>query len=430
MKLRHAVLAATATLPRRVRNLTVLAFGILLAISMTVSPAHAGARNSNFRTAAGMESVAGGTVTSTSGAAAPGAVVDLYAWPSDAVLKAMEPGTMVPTTLLATATTNRAGKYMLQVSATKLMSAAVESGYANLEIYSPVGGMWFLSYQTSALPAHPSAPTTVNLSPDIGVNCGKNPNGGMYAFSGFMKQKQLHPAFATIGQGYIVPDGDKTKGDSLKFLYNQTTTKNQTSTLGLGVSGYGIDAGYKGDGSSTSTATKGQGFGSDTKNTWFRTLFNVARFRGMCHGHFNDNTVPQEKQHSPCPRKYTTSGLTFFVHKCFWMDKSTGWFGPSGQIQHPKSSPATPGKFCGQEPKNGTAMTSNGVAVQWSKGFDIGVSNKVKNVTLKASFSSTAQTGYDSNAQMIFTFGHAGWICGTNHDTGTAAQLVMRGNKA
>jgi hypothetical protein len=36
--------------------------------------------------------VAAGTVTSASGGAMPGATVDLYAWPSDAVLKVMKPG--------------------------------------------------------------------------------------------------------------------------------------------------------------------------------------------------------------------------------------------------------------------------------------------------------------------------------------------------
>jgi hypothetical protein len=128
------------------RNPATLTFGILLAASLTVSPAHAGARSSNSAStvaAAGM-AVAGGTVTSASGAAVPGVAVDLYAWPPDAVLKEMNPGALVPTTLLATATTSSAGRYMLKVPAAKLKAAAVESGYANLEIVSAVGGIWFL----------------------------------------------------------------------------------------------------------------------------------------------------------------------------------------------------------------------------------------------------------------------------------------------
>lgn len=91
----------------------------------------------------------------------PGVTVDLYAWPSDAVLLALKPGHLVPTTLLATATTSSAGKYMLRVPAAKLKAAAVESGYANIEIFSAVGGFWFFPYQTDSLPGRPSAPVTV-----------------------------------------------------------------------------------------------------------------------------------------------------------------------------------------------------------------------------------------------------------------------------
>src|ERR1022692_1115889 len=81
--------------------------------------------------------VVAGTVTSPGAAAMPGVTVDLYAWPSDAVLKAMKPGEAVPTTLRATATTDNAGEYTLRVPAGRLKAAAVESGYANLEIVSP-----------------------------------------------------------------------------------------------------------------------------------------------------------------------------------------------------------------------------------------------------------------------------------------------------
>ena len=107
--------------------------------------------------------VAAATITSPGGAAMPGAKVDLYTWPTDAVLSAMKPGQAVPTTLLATGTTSNVGGYTLRVPAARLRAAAVESGYANLEIFSPVG-MWFLPYQTGSLPARPPAPVTVTWS--------------------------------------------------------------------------------------------------------------------------------------------------------------------------------------------------------------------------------------------------------------------------
>lgn len=140
--------------------------------------------------------------------------------------------------------------------------------------------------------------------------------------------------------------------------------------------------------------------------------------------------MPHEKQHSFCPRKYMAGGFTYYVHKCFWMVRSTGWFGFSDHVLHPKDAPHTPGKFCGEQLANSAAKTHKEKAVQWTDGFDIGASNKIKGVNLHASFSSSAQTGYDTNAQMIFTFKQDGWICGTNHDPAKAAQLVVRGNKA
>lgn len=416
----------------RARNLTILPFAAALAMSLAVGPAQAGSTAQQMSpgtvTSLGL-AVAGGTVASASGAAMGGQTVDLYAWPSDAVLQALKPGQLVPTTLLATATTSSAGKYMLKVLAAKLKAAAVESGYANLEIFSAVGGIRFLSYQTSRLPTWPSAPATVNLSPAIGVNCGKDSLGRPFTFSGFRKLKQRNPAWAIVGQGYIA-QSSKTHGDSLQFEYDQSMTKGQTSTLGLGISGYGIDAGYNTSGTSVSTATEGQGYPKEYKSTWFRTLFNTALFRGECIGRPGDNSFKQIKQHSYCPRKYVPiPSLVYYVRKCFWMVKSTGWFGPSGTVQHPKGTPRTPAKFCGKEPRDFTAKTARQEAIQWSSGFDIGASDKIKGVTLKASFSSSAQTGYDTNAQMIFTFGHAGFICGTNHDPIKAALLVMRGNK-
>jgi hypothetical protein len=318
---------------------------------------------------------------------------------------------------------------MLRVPVAKLKAAAVESGYANLEIFSSLSGMWFFSYQTSSLPAHPSALAAVNLSPDIGVHCGKDSLGRPYNFSGFFKIKQRNPAWAVVGQGYVNPVR-KTKGDSMQFNYNKVGAHTQTSGLGLGISGYGIDAGYKASGTSTSTANAEEDYPKQTKNTWFRTQFNVAQYRGMCHGGPGDTTVPQEKQHSYCPRVWEPiHSLKYYTHKCFWMTRSGGWFG-GADWTHPRHIPSTPGVFCAPQRKGTAFKTANEKAVQWSSGFDIGASDKIKDVTLKASFSSSSQTGYDTNAQMRFQFARTGYICGTNKDPSNAAILVMRSNKS
>jgi hypothetical protein len=370
--------------------------------------------------------VAAGTVTSPGGTAMPGVSVELYAWPSDAVLKAMKPGQAVPTTLLAAAATNTVGQYTLRVPAAQLKAAAVESGYANLEIFSPAGGMWFLPYQTSALPARPQAPVTVDLGRKPPPFCGIDPNGHSYNFTSFMLERTTASAWAVVGQGYILRQ-KQTAGDFVTFDYTEGTSHTQASELGLGISGYGADAGYSSAGSSTSTATSGEGFAPSFRNAWFRTEFSTGLFRGICYGPPRDSNVPYVHQHGRCPRKFVSHTVVFYVHKCFWMVRSTGWFGGATTV-HPGQAPRTPAHFCAQQERLSHFHSDFGTAIQWSSGFSLGAALGVKGVNLKASFNGSAQTGYDTNALMDFRFGRSGFICGTNGRPSKAAILVQRGN--
>jgi len=356
----------------------------------------------------------------------PGVAVDLYAWPSDAVLKAMRPGELVPATLLATATTSNVGGYTLRVPAARLKAAALESGYANLEIFSPAG-MWFLPYRAGALPARPSAPVTVNLGRKSPPSCGIDPAGHPYSFTGFKLQRPRPPAWAVVGQGYIIRQ-QQTAGDFVSFSYTEGSSHTQASELGLGISGYGVEAGYQGAGSDASTATRTEGFPDEHGNAWFRTEFSTGQFRGICYGPPNDSNIPYVHQHGACPRKFTSHTFVFHVHKCFWMVHSTGWFG-GATILHPRQAPRTPARFCAPQEVGTHFDTTTGTAVQWSSGFELGAALGVKGVNLKASFNGSAQTGYDANAVMHFQFSHAGFICGTNKPPAHAAILVMRGNK-
>jgi hypothetical protein len=355
-----------------------------------------------------------------------GVTVDLYAWPADAVLKAMRPGEAVPTTLLATATTDKAGEYTLRVPAARLKAAAVESGYANLEVFSPAG-IWFLPYQTGALPARPSAPATVNLGRQSQPSCGINPNGHPYNFTSFMLERQTAPAWAVVGQGYILRQ-KRTAGDFVSFNYAEGSNHTQASDLGLGISGYGFNAGYDSAGSSTSTATRGEGFPNAHRNAWFRTEFSTGLFRGICYGPPNDSNIPYVHQHGACPRKFVSHGVVFYVHKCFWMVKSTGWFGGTSILQ-PRQAPRTPARHCAHHASGSFFNSDFGAAIQWSSGFTLGVALGLKGVNLTASFNGSAQTGYDTDAVMDYHFVHGGYLCGTNGSEATAAILVQRGNK-
>jgi hypothetical protein len=144
----------------------------------------------------------------------------------------------------------------------------------------------------------------------------------------------------------------------------------------------------------------------------------------------NDSNIPRKKQHGKCPRTFTNSlNQVFYVYKCLWAIKSTGWFAGATEV-HPKAIPQTPSKFCAVQGSNTTFKTSTEKAIQWSNGFEIGAALGIKGVNLKATFNSSAQTGYDSNALVQFHFKNAGFACGTDADAPQAAVVVMRSSKS
>jgi hypothetical protein len=398
-----------------------LAAGLILPASAGAAPAVAAPRVSS-----GVP-VAAGTVTGMSGAAMPGTTVDLYAWPSDAALKALPAGATVPLTLLATAITNSAGQYTLAVPAAKLQAAAVSDGYANLEIYSPAGEVWYFPYQTGTLPARPSAPVTVNLGASKAkLSCGTAPRGVTYNFTGLKKLRYLEPSWSVAGQGYIVP-GIHTRYDKLAFEYGQTSSQSQASTLGVGLSGgAGVSVGYTDTGTNVSSSTSKVTFPVSYGNALFNTEFVTLQTRGECYATPPFAHVHLTKQKG-CPKHIHTGGHRVPVIKCYWQVQSAGWFGGDG-IARPKNAPATPKHWCAPYLRTTTYSRDRGIAIQWSDGYQLGFDNHLFN-TVNAYFNTKAQTGYDNNAYMSFYFGRDGYLCGTNGNDSKAALLVQRGNK-
>jgi hypothetical protein len=385
-----------------------------LAATVIASPAVAGASTSRQQAPPPGVEVAAGTAT-------PGTAVDLYAWPSDAVLIAMKPGQLVPRKLLATATTNAAGRYKVMVPAAALEAAVVDSGYANLEIDSPGSGIWSFPYQAGMLPAQTPAIAIINLGGKKKPwPCGYMPtNKQPYFFSGWKLLAKKKPAWAVVGQGYVAPSSN-TRGDWVDFDYNLGSQKSQASSLGIGISGYGISAGYSTTGAKMSTGKFTEGYHKSGKNSWYLTKFNTAEYRGTCDG-IPNTPVPRKKQHGACPRKDHED----YVHMCLWRVSSTTWFGGSHQ-QHPSYIPPTPARFCAPHDAGDHFNNDYGSAVEWTNGFTIGAAIGIKGVNLKSDFGSTAHTGYDSDALMYFHFGRQGQLCGTNGSEASAAILVAR----
>jgi hypothetical protein len=401
-------------------------FGRVLAVSAAaILPALTVVAPASSATVLSGVTVAIGIITSPSEAPISGEKLDLYAWPPDAVLKVMKPGQAVPRKLLATATTNSSGHYELQVPQARLANAAVTTGYVNLEIDS-ADGISFLTYQASSDPQSggPSGLATVNLGGrrSSAINCGHYPNGTAYTFQGFQFQRNRAPAWAVVGQGYIIKQRN-TRNDTVSFNYTKGSSHSQNSALGIGVSGTGFNAGYTTDGSHMSTASSAEGYAAEHRNTWFRTEFNTGQYRGVCTGLPGTNVHPVKQKN--CPR--TFGPFNDPVHKCIWMIHSTGWSG--GQTtQHPKSAPTTPRSDCRKHEAGDRYDGDHGSAIEWSQGFELGAALNIKGIDGKASFNSTTHTGYDTNAVMLYRFHHTGYLCGTNGTEATAAIIVQRAN--
>ena len=160
----------------------------------------------------------------------------------------------------------------------------------------------------------------------------------------------------------------------------------------------------------------------------FRTMFNTEQLRGLCIGGV-DEMVPHERQKGQCPRKFNRDT---FVHKCIWEIQPGLQFEATSEVLG-SPAPSTPAKFCGPFSPGSTFSRDRSTAIRWSNGFELGGSLDIKAVNPKASFNSTAQTGYDNNDFMVFKTprkpNHENFICGANRSAGFAAQVVLRARK-
>jgi hypothetical protein len=316
--------------------------------------------------------IATGTVTNASGHAASGAVVRLYAWPSDRVLQHLRPGQTVPRKLVATTKVGSAGTYALRVPPAKLRSADVSSGYANLEADSGTAS-WSFTWKTAGdspvVRVHP-----LHFSP---ATC-----------SGWVYQRQIKRAWATVGQSYILHNATHVKQ---KFVYG----KGQSSSLGLGISPSGKVGTFTAGGTESESTNTKQGFPTfGPSNVLYRTLFRMARYYVFCAR--GGRIAPQ--------RKITK-----------WMVRSNGWFGGDAE-QHPKHAPHTPSWACAPEQKGGDWHTDREKAKAWSFGLNVAAVN----------FNGQAQTGYSSSAEIDFSFRANRRLCGTTSAPSSAKQLVVK----
>jgi hypothetical protein len=195
--------------------------------------------------------------------------------------------------------------------------------------------------------------------------------------SGWVFKRHLKKAWATVGQAYIWP---KATHVSETFTY----TQDQSTTLGVGISPTDKFGSFSASGTVTDTKGAGQGFpGFGPSNVLYRTLFTVGKFWDVC-----------------------TQGIKYMVHP-------DDWSGGTSE-EHPQKAPSTQPYNCDPEQPDDTFYTTNEKAKDWMFGLNISA----------VGFNGQAQTGYDSGAQVTFTFHRQRKICGWKGQPSKAAMLV------
>jgi hypothetical protein len=300
-----------------------------------------------------------GTVTA-SGTAAAGVTVTIHAWPDQAVEQALKVAQNVPWTLVGTATTDASGHFSVSLPVAQLAPEATY-GVVNLEADSSAGSTTFpvvisRNGGNSFMPAVPA----VHIA-------GKR--GKWYCHGVWQLQKQLGAHWATVGETYV-PGKQAKQG----FTYQ----KGQSSVTGTGFSVSG-DVGSFGDyGTWGVSATFKEPFGTESpRHSYFwRTKFYFGEYHcnlgeGIYHGHL--------------------------IH-------TDGYFG-GATTSTPPRVPATPKKYCAFQKKHSAPQSNNSSSVTFVKNLAIDTGDGLE-------FQASVQTGFDTSAQLTYTFLYNGNLCG------------------
>jgi hypothetical protein len=380
---------------RKARFTSALLAAGLIATTLAIGPAQALAGPLNVI-------VATGTVTDTTGAAVPGAIVKLYAWPSDAVLDGLATGQQVPTTLLTTTTADSNGVYSLSMLLADLQSAATVGTIANLEVDSG-DSQYFFDFDTAtgtSLAASAATTGTANASTAVpaGVNLPNTTLGTVPdVCTPYTYQRQMARDWASVGSTYIWNDSQGVTGS---FTYSH----GQNSSLGIAVkataSGTNPDltggfsaAGTRTDSANTTVGYPNRGTGFDIE---YQTQWRTALYKSEC-----THVVPKPYH---------------------WHVRENSWIGGQKLISE-TSPPSTQNGICSRFVAGAGSQfqTSNAHAVTWTGSLGLGMAD--------IGFDATAQTGYDTSAQITYGFAnatHVNFVCGTDTVPANAKRVVVQ----
>jgi hypothetical protein len=319
-----------------------------------------------------------GRVLGTSGAPVAGARVWLYAWPVTSVLTKVAAGKPVPLRLVGSAVSSPSGYYTVRVSSVAgLRASAGPGGVVNLELvaHTPrgdgaysfprrlVGGGTALAGITGAAKSSGASPEERNLRIDL-------THGADAARIAFcppeeMPYKRLGAEWAKLG----AMDGRYT-GYRMNFTYSA----GQSSSFSIGVSSSAA-GGFSASGT----------YSTSTSSSW-----NYGHQISPAGNYYQTEVIPEEYRWVyPC-----TGGVDFY---------QTNVIEIAGGGRTQTFTPPNVGNcFSYQQGITFTKDTTTAYTIS------IGVNEK------EIGFEASAQTGYDSQASVTYTFTKDGWLCGLN----------------
>jgi hypothetical protein len=288
-----------------------------------------------------------------------------------AVVQALKPGQEVPWVLAGTAMTDASGRYSVSLPLAKLMPEA-SYGVVNLEADTSSAGDTFpVAVTKNAGNAYLSGPAPV-------VNLTDKPGRlPVCPFGNWSYVGSLGKHTATVGETYV-----PTTHATQQFTY----TKGQSSTIGVGVSGSGSSGSFAADGTYSWSVSFGETwptFGA-RKSVLYRTQFHFGKYR-------------------------CSTGGSYMQHV-------NGYAG-GASTEKPTSVPSTPSRFCVGQIAGSSTHSDNSAAVTWTRSAGIHAG---------LDFHASVETGFDSSAEVTYTFTRTGSLCGwKDNPGGVPKQLVV-----
>src|ERR1022692_56825 len=303
-----------------------------------------------------------------------GARVTLYVWPGPAVVAALKPGEQVPLQAVGSAVSVGTGQYAIAVTRWAAVRAAASRGVVNLEAMAVwnrgVGVFSFprmlVNGPALAVDSQSGASSLAPQQATLGIVSGPASKSGRPPCGSTYLIKTYRPRWVIVGATY-----SKVPGVVMNFTYG----RGQNSSLGVGLSATSETSGFSENGTYSISTDASEQWPSqrNVRSTQYKTEFTYGLFGVVCRG-------------------FQTSPIEW-----------------DGGATIAKTGPPR-ATYCVQQLAGSTFTKNTTAAFTFTSGVNIA---QIIGIDL------SAQTGYDSNARLVYTFKVTRQLCGPNGPPGS-----------